>query len=63
MKYALNPWCYEISLVCVPSYPLDEVTRRLARIGYNGIEIGCAAAQAWPVDLSGELKRLEMELH
>ncbi len=27
----------------LPSYELDEVVRRLARIGYDGIEIGCAA--------------------
>ena len=27
---------------------LDEAIRRLARIGYDGIEIGCAAPHAWP---------------
>ena len=35
---------------------LDEVVRRLARIGYDGIEIGCAAPHAWPAYL-GEARR------
>ena len=42
-KYAFNTWVYGSFPVWVPSYPLDEVIRRLARIGYDGIEIGCAA--------------------
>jgi fructoselysine 3-epimerase len=52
MKYAFNTWVYGSFPVWVPSYPLEEVIRRLARIGYDGIEIGCAAPHAWPAHLS-----------
>ena len=57
MRYAFNTWCYGSFPVWVPSYPLDEVIRRLARIGYDGIEIGCAAPHAWPAHLSGERRK------
>ena len=40
-----------------PSYELDEVVRRLARIGYDGIEIGCAAPHAWPAYLGKARRR------
>lgn len=57
MKYAFNTWVYGSFPVWVPSYPLDEVVRRLARIGYDGIEIGCAAPHAWPAYLSAARRR------
>ncbi len=57
MKYAFNTWVYGSFPTWLPSYPLDEVIRRLARIGYDGIEIGCAAPHAWPAHLSTERRR------
>ena len=57
-KYAFNTWCYGSFPVWVPSYPLDEVIRRLARIGYDGIEIGCAAPHAWPAHLDAARRRV-----
>jgi protein FrlC len=61
-KYAFNTWAYSSFPVWVPSYTLDEAIRRIARIGYDGIEIGCAAPHAWPAHLSAgrrqELRRL-----
>lgn len=57
MKYAFNTWAYSSFPVWVPSYPLDETIRRLAAIGYDGIEIGCAAPHAWPAYLSPERRR------
>jgi fructoselysine 3-epimerase len=66
MRYAFNTWPYGSFPSWLPSYELDEVVRRLARIGYDGIEIGCAAPHAWPAYLSvarrRELKTL-MEGH
>lgn len=59
MKYAFNTWCYGSFPVWVPSYPLEEVIRRLAEIGYDGIEIGCAAPHAWP-DYLNERRRKEL---
>ena len=59
MKYAFNTWCYGSFPVWVPSYTLDETIRRLARIGYDGIEIGCAAPHAWP-DYLGSARRNEL---
>jgi fructoselysine 3-epimerase len=57
MKYAFNTWVYGSFPVWVPSYPLEDVIRRLARIGYDGIEIGCAAPHAWPAHLSAARRR------
>jgi protein FrlC len=48
MKLSFNTWVYSSFPVWLPSYPLDEVIRRLARIGYDGIEIGAAAPHAYP---------------
>jgi protein FrlC len=62
MKLAFNTWVYSSFPVWVPAYPLDEAIRRLARIGYDGIEIGAAAPHAYPEyldkDRRKELRRL-----
>jgi len=60
MKYAFNTWAYGSFPSWLPSYELDEVVRRLARIGYDGIEIGCAAPHAWPAYL-GAARRRELK--
>ena len=52
MRYAFNTWCYGSFPTWLPAYPLPLVIERLARIGYDGIEIGCAAPHAWPEFLS-----------
>lgn len=57
MKYAFNTWAYGSFPCWLPSYELDEVIRRLARIGYDGIEIGCAAPHAWPAYLDTARRR------
>jgi len=54
MKYSFNTWVYGSFPVWLPSYPLEEVIKRLAKIGYDGIEIGCAAPHAWPDFLNQE---------
>jgi len=57
MNYAFNTWAYSSFPAWLPAYPLDEAIRRLARIGYDGVEIGCAAPHAWPAYLSTERRR------
>ena len=57
MKYAFNTWAYGSFPSWLPSYELDEVIRRLSRIGYDGIEIGCAAPHAWPAYLGADRRR------
>lgn len=57
MKYAFNSWAYSSFPSWLPSYPLEETIRRLARIGYDGIEIGCAAPHAWPAYLGADRRR------
>lgn len=57
MKYAFNTWCYGSFPTWLPAYPLDDVIRRLARIGYDGIEIGCASPHAWPDFLSADARK------
>lgn len=59
MKYSFNTWAYSHFPCWVPAYPFEEVVRRLARIGYDGIEIGCAQPQAWPYYIDGA-RRKEM---
>src|ERR1700733_11944028 len=56
-KYSFNTWGYSSFPVWVPCYPIEETVRRIARIGYEGIEIGCAAPHAWPAHLSAERRR------
>lgn len=41
----------------MPAYPLEEAIKRLAVIGYDGIEIGCAAPHAYPAYLSQPRRR------
>jgi protein FrlC len=48
MKLSFNTWVYSGFPCWVPSYPLEEAIRRLARIGYDAIEIGAAAPHAFP---------------
>jgi len=48
MKLSFNSWVYCSFPAWLPSYPLDEVIKRLSAIGYDGIEIGAASPHAWP---------------
>ncbi len=57
LKYAFNTWCYGSFPTWLPSYPLPLVIERLARLGYDGIEIGCAAPHAWPDYLTAADRR------
>ena len=57
MKYSFNTWAYGSFPTWLPAYTLDETIRRLAAIGYDAIEIGCAAPHAWPAYLSGTRRK------
>lgn len=57
MKLSFNTWVYSSFPVWVPAYPLDETIRRLARIGYDGIEIGATAPHAYPDYLDAAARR------
>lgn len=54
MKYSFNTWAYSDFPCWVPSYPLEEVIKRLSEIGYDAIELGCAQPHAWPYYLDTE---------
>ncbi len=54
MKFSYNTWAYSSFFVWVPSYTLDETIKRLASMGYEGIEIGAAAPHAYPPHLSAD---------
>jgi sugar phosphate isomerase/epimerase len=62
MKISYNNWAYSSFFVWVPAYTLDETIKRLARIGYDGIEIGAGAPHAWPAHLTPERRREVREL-
>jgi fructoselysine 3-epimerase len=57
MKLSFNTWVYSSFPIWVPAYPLEETIRRIARIGYDGIEIGAAAPHAYPAYTSAERRR------
>jgi fructoselysine 3-epimerase len=57
MKLSFNTWAYSSFPVWVPSYPLEETIKRIAGIGYDGIEIGAAAPHAYPSHLGKERRR------
>lgn len=57
MRYSFNTWAYGSFPTWLPAYTLDETVRRLAAIGYDAIEIGCAAPHAWPPYLSAERRK------
>lgn len=54
MKLAISVAMYGYIPVWFPSYPLEEVVKRLARIGYHGIEIPAGSPHAYPRFLSSE---------
>jgi fructoselysine 3-epimerase len=60
MKLAFNTWVYSSFPVWVPSYPLSYVIEEIARIGYDGIEIGAAAPHAFP-DYLNAARRKEIK--
>lgn len=57
MKLSFNTWVYSSFPVWVPAYPLEETIKRLARIGYDGIEIGAASPHAYPKYLNHERRQ------
>lgn len=57
MKLAFNTWVYSSFPIWVPAYPIEEAIKRLARIGYDGIEIGAAAPHAYPAYLSKDRRK------
>lgn len=57
MKLAFNTWVYSSFPVWVPSYPLTDTIERIARIGYDGIEIGAASPHAYPDYLDAARRR------
>jgi len=54
MKISYNTWSYSSFFVWVPSYTLDETIKRVAALGYDGIEIGAAAPHAYPAYLGAD---------
>lgn len=57
MKFGYHTWSYSSFGSWVPAYTLDETVKRLARIGFDGIEIGAAAPHAYPPYLSPARRR------
>ena len=54
MKISYNTWSYSSFFVWVPSYTLDDTIKRVAGLGYDGIEIGAAAPHAYPAYLGAD---------
>lgn len=60
MKLSHNNFPYSSIFAWVPAYSLEETVRRLARIGYDGIEISAGAPHAWPPYLT-TMRRQEVK--
>lgn len=54
---SFNTWVYGSFPTWLPTYTLDDVICRLADMGYDGIEIGCASPHAWPAYLSTQRRK------
>jgi len=48
MKLGCNTWMYSSFPTWIPAYPIDYVIKNLAKIGYDGIELGAASPVAYP---------------
>lgn len=57
MKLSINSRMWGSSPRWLPSYPLEEVVKRVSSIGYDGIEIGAASPHAWPDYLTADQRR------
>ena len=57
MKLSFNNWVYSSFPVWVPAYTLEETIKRIARIGYDAIEIGAAAPHAFPAYMGKERRK------
>lgn len=57
MKLAFNTWINSSFPAWVPAYPLQNVIKRLARIGYDGNEYGAAAPHAYPDYLTDKQRK------
>jgi protein FrlC len=59
-KYAINSCMHTSIGAWVPAYPIEEVLRRLAAIGYDGVEIPCSAPDTWPYYLNdAKIKQID----
>jgi protein FrlC len=48
MKLSFNTWPYASFPVWLPAYPLEYTIEHIAKIGYDGIEIGAASPHCYP---------------
>jgi len=57
IKFGYHTWSYTSFGSWLPVYTLDETIKRLAGIGFDGIEIGAAAPHACPEQLTATRRR------
>ena len=54
MKLSFNSFAYSSYPIWIPAYPIDYVINNLAKIGYDGIELGCVSPTAFPPYVTNE---------
>lgn len=57
MKLSFNTWGYSSYPSWLPAYPLEETIKRLAKIGYDGVEIGAWSPHAFPETTTPERRK------
>ena len=57
MKLSYNTWGYSSFPSWLPAYPLEDTIKRLAKIGYDGIEIGAWSPHAFPETTTAQRRK------
>jgi len=63
LKISFNSLGYGSYGKWIPAYSLEEAIKRIAKFGYNGIEIGAWRPHAWPYDLdNNKIRKIRKNL-
>ena len=57
MRMSFNLWPFCSFPSWLPAYTIEDTIERLAKIGYDGVEVCAAAPQAWPPYLNKQRRR------
>ena len=57
IKLAMHTWPYASNPTWLPAYTLEETIKRVAKAGYDAIEIGLASPHVFPQTLSAQRRR------
>ena len=62
MKLSFNTWAYASFPFWMPAYTLEDTITRLARMGYDAVELGGGAPHAYPAYLDAQRRKETVDL-